>query len=347
MGEAGMQMNALLPWLTPLRDHVLAHQRGHALLLHGPAGLGHIELALNLAAAWLCESNADRVPTPCGQCTACKLIDARTHPDLLVLLPEDMALRMGWQTADDAGDTDRNGDAKASKKKPSRDIKVEAVRAATAWAASTPSRGRLKLIVLHPADAMNAVAANALLKTLEEPSASVRLLLTCTDPDLLLPTIRSRCQLLRLPQPDEPTSLQWLAGQGVAQAAIVLAAAGGRPLEARDLAAEKLDAAFWNQIAASVANGDPRLLVGLAVPRVVETLQKVCHDAMAVAAGGQPRFLPQGSLPDSLLAGARIPPLASWSRELLRVARHDDHPWNAGLLIEALVAQGRQALQVT
>ncbi len=330
-------MTPLLPWLVTMHRQVLDHHRGHALLLHGPAGLGHYQLAAHLAAAWLCEG--DRAVAPCGQCAACRLVDAHTHPDLKLLVPEELALRMGLNAADDAAEGAADGEGKSSKKKPGRDIKVDAIRAAIAWAATTPSRGRAKVIVLHPAHAMNATAASALLKTLEEPAASVRLVLTTTDPDLLLPTIRSRCQKLRMVAPDARTSLHWLAEQGVVEPAVVLAAAGGRPLEARDLAADRLDAVFWGQVARAVAQGDAGLFVGLPLPRAIESMQKVCHDAMAVAVGAMPRYLPAAAIP----AGAELAALAGWSRELVRASRHDDHPVNAPLLVESLVAQGHGA----
>jgi DNA polymerase-3 subunit delta' len=122
-------LSELAPWLEPLLRDVLAHQRGHALLLHGPSGLGHFELALALAGAWLCEGE-EGAPPPCGRCASCRLIAARTHPDLQLLLPEDTALRVGWSTAAGAGESgDADGAGRAAgKKKPSREIKVDAVR---------------------------------------------------------------------------------------------------------------------------------------------------------------------------------------------------------------------------
>jgi DNA polymerase III subunit delta' len=328
-----------LPWLAPLRDEIVASHRGHALLLYGPAGLGHLHLAFELAQAWLCE--ADVPPRPCGHCAACRLIHAGTHPDLRLLLPEAVALQTGFQSGGDAADGDAaaEADTKATRKKPSREIKVDAIRHAIAWTATTPSRGRVKLLLIHPAQAMNAVSANALLKTLEEPGASVRLVLTASDPDRLLPTIRSRCQLRRMPMPDAETARAWLAQQGVKEPDVLLAAAGGRPLEAQALAADGLQADFWRRLGAAVAAGQATLLAPLPLPRAIDALQKLCHDAMALAGGATPRFLPAGSVP----AGAAMAPLAGWSRELARAARHDEHPWQAALLVESLVSQGQRA----
>ena len=91
------------------------------------------------------------------------------------------------------------GEAKAGgKKQPSKEIKVEAVRGAVAFAQTTPAREAGKVVVLHPAERMNGIAANALLKTLEEPAGSARFILSCSAPEALLPTIRSRCQAFAL-----------------------------------------------------------------------------------------------------------------------------------------------------
>jgi DNA polymerase-3 subunit delta' len=189
---------------------------------------------------------------------------------------------------------------------------------------------------------MNAISANALLKTLEEPPAGVRLVLGTADPELLLPTIRSRCQRWSLALPEAAQALAWLQAQGVAGAEVLLAAAGGRPMDALVLAADGVDAAQWRAIPAAVARGDAGPMAGWTVPRAVDALQKLCHDAMRQAAGGQARFYPGDSIP----AGPDLQQLAAWSRELNRTARHDEHPWNANLLIEALVIEGSRAWPV-
>ncbi|HSI57831.1 MAG TPA: DNA polymerase III subunit delta' [Ideonella sp.] len=324
-----------LPWLAAPLQALRDHERGHALILHGRAGSGLFELALRVAQAWLCE----QPPGPCGVCPGCHLTLARSHPDLKVLMPETLQQAIGWNAGGDSEGDAGDGDSKA-RKKPSREIKVEAVRQAIDWAHTSSGRGRGKVLVLNPADAMNAVAANALLKTLEEPAAGVRLLLCVDDPERLLPTIRSRCQRVRLPAPSEAEALQWLGGQGVKDPAVLLRASGGEPLSALALGAEGLTAESWAALPGQVAAGDSRVLAALPPARVVHVLQQICHDAMAAAAGAPPRYFPTGSLQ----AGADWAALAEWSRTLARTARHDEHPWNAGLLIESLVSQGTVAL---
>lgn len=321
---------APLPWLAgPLRE-ALPALRGHAVLVHGPRGVGQFEFALELARAWLCESS----PRPCGQCAACRLFEARTHPDLLVLMPEAQREALGWTVGDE------EGAARDSKAKPSKDIRVEEVRRAIAFAQTTSARGQGKVLVIHPAERMNAVAANALLKTLEEPPGATRIVLATAAPDRLLPTIRSRCQALALALPDEADALTWLKTQGLAEPQVLLRGSGGSPQDALEAASLGIDAALWSRLPELVARGDAGAVAAWPLPRLVDALQKLCHDSWRVALGGVPRYFEATSIRPVASAEA----LAEWSKALLVVARHDEHPWNASLMAESLIEQGRRAL---
>lgn len=322
----------LLPWLAEPLARWATPPHGHAWLLHAQAGDGALELALRMAQSWLCE---DRQPTgPCGACPACHLVATSLHPDLLLLAPETQVAEhpalAPWRAREDAPD---------GKRKPSRDIKVDAVRRAIDWSHGSASRSQGKVMLLFPADAMNAVAANALLKTLEEPPPGLRLLLVTDDPERLLPTLRSRCQRLRLNGPPPTQALAWLSAQGVAEPAVLLAAAGGLPLTAHALAQAGLDAAAWARLPQQVARGAG--LPELPPAQWVGVLLKLCHDAMAVAAGAPPRYFPEGSVPR---AGS-LARLDAWRGRLLTVAAHAEHPWHAPLLTERLLAQAQAALR--
>jgi DNA polymerase-3 subunit delta' len=203
------------------------------------------------------------------------------------------------------------------------------------------------VVVLHPAERMNSISANALLKTLEEPPGDSRLLLSCAAPDALLPTIRSRCQAVPLALPATDAAIEWLRAQGVADPAVLLAAAGGQPQEALAWSREGIDAALWSQLPALVQRGAAAAVAGWPLPRLIESLQKLCHDALCVAAGAAPRYFPAASLKGAMQSTDRTftQPLHAWERELQRAARFAEHPWNAGLLAESLVEQGRSALE--
>lgn len=317
-----------LPWLREALDEVLARQRGHALLLQGAAGDGAFEFALTLAQAWLCE--AVHGPRPCGQCAGCRLVQSKSHPDLNLRLPEEMAVALGWPV-----------DVKEGRK-PSRQIRIDEVRGAIDWIVTTPARGRAKVLVLNPAQTMNHAASSALLKTLEEPPPGARIVLCTGEPSRLLPTVRSRCQRIVAPRPGAAQAAAWLDAQGVADAAILLAAAGGRPLDALDLHRAGLAGSGWSALPRRVAAGDPSAFAGWGIAQTLDAMMKMCHDAMAASIGGAPVFFPRPSVP----VGLRLAPLDSWRRSLQRVRRHVDHPWSEPLLIDALVAEGREAFAV-
>lgn len=328
-------LNADLPWLqAPLAD-ALARARSHALLVQGPAGVGQLELAVKLAQSWLCEAAPAGQPA-CGHCASCKLFASGTHPDFQMLLPE--ALEAPSREA--LGLPYEEPDAKAGKAKPSREIKVEAVRNLLAFAQATSARGKAKMVVIFPAEALNGVAANALLKTLEEPSGLLRFVLASHDSASLLPTIRSRCQPLPLALPEREAALAWLASKGVDGAEGLLAATGGRPQQALDWFTAGLTDATWQALPKRVARGEVAALSDWAPPRAIDALQRLCHDLLRRTHGRPGQFFAASALP----APKRAAPLLAWDGELRRAARHADHPLNAGLWIEALVAQAQAAM---
>ena len=321
-------------WLAAQRTQLLA-QRGHAWLLHGPSGLGQFTLAMELARAWLCE--APGADGACGQCTSCHAIDVHAHADLAVLMPETDLLARGWPLPEKA-----QADIDDKKRKPSREIRVDAMRGAVEFAQRTSGRGRGKVVVVYPAEQMNAITANALLKTLEEPAGDTRFVLATEAAHALLPTIRSRCLAHALHWPPKEQVLQWLTGQGVAAdaASVLLRAAGGRPDDALALAHAGTPPAAWAAFPKAMLRGEVRAVDGWSPPETIATLQKLCHDLQVANAGAAPRYFEAADLPPapSLVA------LARWSKELMQAARTADHPFNVPLMLEALVAQARNVL---
>lgn len=243
-------MSELLPWLTTafadLQQRRSQGRLAHALLLSGPAGIGKLRLAELFARSLLCaEPQADG--SPCGHCHACSLYAAGTHPDLFRLSPED----------------------------DSKNIRIDQIRAMIEWLSLSSHYGRYKVVILNPADTMNIAAANALLKTLEEPPGNTVLLLVTDRPSFLPATIRSRCQTLRLALPPSDEAEPWLAARldNPKEAPVLLALAGGAPLAPLDQAEEQLTLRQelllgWQQMANGKA--DP---VKLAAEWVKPTLQ--------------------------------------------------------------------------
>jgi DNA polymerase-3 subunit delta' len=327
-------MSGTAPWIARQVGQLLA-QRGHAWLLYGPSGLGQYELALELASAWLCDQPGPL--GPCGRCASCHAIEVRAHTDLSVLMPETTMMALGWPLGEKA-----QADIDEKKRKPSKEIRVDAMRDAVEFAQRTSGRGRGKVVLVYPAERMNAITANALLKTLEEPAGDLRFVLATEAAHQLLPTIRSRClgHSLAWPAPDAAAS--WLQEQGLAAADIpaLLRAGGGRPQEALALARAGLDGKGWALLPRALARGDAGVLADWSPPQAVDALLKLCHDLLAVGAGAAPRFFDRTDLPPSASLGA----VSAWSRELFRTARTVEHPFNAGLMLESLVSRARWAL---
>lgn len=338
---AGTGAQALAPWLQRQLE-VLLSQRGHALLLAGPSGLGQYDLALALARSWLCEQ-----PSPqgaCGQCSSCHAIDVRTHADLRVLMPETLSLELGWPLDESA-----QKEIDDKKRKPSKLIRVDAARDAVTFTQLTRSRGAAQVILIFPAERMNNESANTLLKTLEEPLGEVRFVLATEAVHQLLPTIRSRCQTHVMSWPSEAEALPWLqeaAGQLTAKSASPelaqtwLQAAGGRPADALRWAGVGLHAQAWSQLPQALARGDWSLMADWPPARQLDVLQKLCHDLMSHRAGATTRFFAAEHLP----APPRWFTLSTWSRELFTAARSVEHPYNAGLMQQAWAARTRQVL---
>jgi DNA polymerase-3 subunit delta' len=325
------------PWIAAQRQSLVG-RGGHALLLQGPSGLGQYTLALELAQAWLCESPLAH--GACGQCPGCHAIAVRTHADLCVLMPETAMMALGWPLAEKA-----QQEIDDKKRKPSKEIRVDALRDAVEFAQRTSARGRGKVVLVYPAERMNAIAANTLLKTLEEPAGEVRFVLASEAAHQLLPTIRSRCQSHTMAWPSAEEALAWLQSQDLApaDAGVLLRAAGGRPEDALRWAQAGLTARQWSELPKAMARGELAALTDWSPAQAVDALQKVCHDLLALAAGGAPRFFAPADLPGPVAPGG-LQALAAWWRELADAMRTVDHPFNSGLMMEALVSQARAAL---
>lgn len=210
-------MSALAPWQQRVLDGALASlaeaRLGHALLLSGAARMGKGEVATRLAQRLLC-------PTPaadglaCGRCRACQLFAAGTHPDF----------RLTSFIPVEKGDKLRS------------EIIVDQMRDLGHWFSLTPQMSGAQVALITPADAMNPSAANALLKTLEEPSRDRYLLLVTDRPGRLPATIRSRCQRLEFRPPAADEAMAWLRTQGHGEGALApaLHASRGHPGLASD-----------------------------------------------------------------------------------------------------------------
>jgi len=191
-----------LPWHREGLERLMNRQGRlpHALLVSGRPGIGKVEFARSLGRSLLCESPIDRLA--CGQCPSCHWFSQSNHPDYREIVPE--AAEEG-----DGEGAEADGGKEAGRK--SLVIKIDQVRAIRDFVSLTTHRAGHRVIVLHPAEALQPAAANALLKTLEEPPPATVIVLVSDRPARLLATIRSRCESVVLRAPDRARALAWLA----------------------------------------------------------------------------------------------------------------------------------------
>lgn len=327
-------MSAHLPWHEAELRTLLARRDRfpHALLVAGPAGMGKAVFTHALAQGLLCESPRDGLA--CGACPACNWFSQGNHPDFRQLLPAAVEEDEGPEAAEGTRETERKSVV----------IKVGQVRDVADFMALSTHRAGFRVLVLRPAEAMQPAAANALLKTLEEPPPSTAILLVSDRPSRLLATIRSRCQKLTLPMPPLETALAWLRAEGVAGAEEALALAGGSPLLARDLA-EASQREWRERAVAELArpDGAHALMFAAGVDRdriepLLFVMQTWVEDLLRVKQDAPPRR--HRGHEAALRAKARRAPiqgLLGLDRELCQARRVAGHPLNAQLFAEYLL----------
>ncbi len=206
-------MTKYYPWQQTqwhnLAERLVQDSLPHALLLHGPAGIGKSDFADHFAHALLCQQRQDDGQA-CGHCSSCLLFAADNHPDIHLLEPE----------------------------KEGGVVKIDQIRALIASLALSSHAGGYKIAIIRPAEAMNIASANALLKTLEEPPSQTLIMLVAEQLSRLPATVRSRCQRLHFQLPDTASAQSWLAQclteteGNVGEAQSLLTIANGAPLTA-------------------------------------------------------------------------------------------------------------------
>jgi DNA polymerase-3 subunit delta' len=338
-------------WLVDWRERL-----PHALLLHGGRGIGKRRLMKAYAQLLLCESPVEAAP--CGRCAGCQLVAADNHPDLRWLTP---AALMPDREDADGSDEDSQADrteTRSSKAKPSREIVIDQVRKISEFLSISSHRGGRRVVLLLPAEALNAPAANALLKVLEEPPPGVTFLAVSDQLDAVLPTILSRCVLLRAPIPSHAQALAWLQSNGVERAEAKLAEAGGAPLcierEATLDPRQSLDPALHEALIKLLSQG--AALTGaqivstvpkdIAVGPAIRLLQRWGWDLLAERLAGRVRYYPQHQRQFAAL-GRTVEPVrvVEWAAALAQTQAVSDHPLNARLVIESALLGYAEAMR--
>jgi DNA polymerase-3 subunit delta' len=315
----------------------------HALLLHGPRGIGKRHFARALAQALLCETPGEE-GAACGHCAGCQLFAADNHPDLRWLVP---SVDLPERDEGEEGEALAEPASAAKPSKASREILIDQVRDIGDFLALASHRGGRRVVLLIPAEALNAPAANALLKILEEPPGGTVFIAVSDAIDAVLPTVRSRCVLLRVPVPDQRAALAWLKARGIEDAEIRLAEAGGAPVGLDDEGTDdsrRLSPEFKTQLLDLLARGARLTLADIAsaVPRdvglseAIRLFQRWGWDLLAERAAGRVRYYPQRQGAIASVARACDPQrLLVWLGQLTEAQAVAEHPLNARLAVES------------
>ncbi len=329
------ELYKLYPWQDDLAQRWagLRARLPHALLLKGPQGIGKFDFALNIARSLLCQKPLAN-GWACQDCPSCHWFEQETHPDFRLLQPEALA----------APDEE-----KESSKKPSKKIYVDQVRALSGFTNLSTHQGGYRVVIIHPAETMNANAANALLKTLEEPPERMLIILVSHKPQQLLPTILSRCLSLAVAMPTPEASIAWLQQQGISNPAAALALAGFAPLLAARQTEEATEAGEYSRFLQEIKQPAKFDVYALAEQlqrtepaQVIHWLQQWCYDLASAKLTGKVRY--NTELYDSIKIISdkiALDKLLHYQKELIIARREAAHPLNPKLLFESVLLSYR------
>lgn len=320
------------PWQQQQAQQWLSQRQrfAHAWLIHGLAGIGKVQFAKAGAAALLCEQPQQHLA--CGHCASCQWVLSGNHPDLRFLRPDAITAVEHPESL-----------SAARAKTASKEIRVDQLRELNDWFNTATHRGGYRVAVLYPAERLNSISANALLKVLEEPPEHTVLLLVADQYERLLPTIISRCRRLPLATPSAQQSLAWLAEHMDGEPQAWLAAVGGAPVAAYEasMSQDNPYPSWLEPLLRRWSEGRTRAILAsapelepYATTQWLDVLQRIYVDLQLIQAQAAPRYYP------SLIG--RLQPIAQRSaptmlqqqwKWLIAQKRHADHPLNVKLLV--------------
>jgi len=327
-----MQLNDL-PWAAQSISE-LGNTFPNSLLVYGQSGIGKRALSKLIAQSILCSENQN-LGTPCGKCSDCDLFLAETHPDFRLITDE----------ADEAAN--EIDTAVSTKKTSQKNISIAMIRGLSEYVTIKPLRDRAKVIVIDPADSMNASAANALLKVLEEPPIYAHLVLITRSPQMVLPTIASRCLKLKINTPSESAAIQWLEVHADSKhdryLQLALRLSGGAPMRAIELCEDEQFFILREDIFGEL---DQRALDIFRLAELCEKLEPMqtsaifntlLLDVMCVQEGGDIQHnIDQTKIVEHWANSKSGKDLVHWADDWVEFARSANHPLNKRLALEAL-----------
>lgn len=326
-----MSAHQIYPWHAQVwqRLNAMRGRMPHALLLKGRGGIGKFQFAQTLAQSLICSSpNAQGVG--CGVCSSCHWFLQNNHPDYRLIEPEQ----------DEPGE---DGATKTKGKKRVQILFPQILALGSFFELGSHLDGGSRVVVIHPAEALNTISANALLKILEEPPQGVIFILVSHQPQRLLATILSRCHQIDMPVPDTQQAEAWLVAQGVDNVVERLAYAGGSPLLAQATALENSHTfgVIWQQLMQGTKL-DVFVLAPLLVAHGMDVaatlMQKWVYDILACKLAGVVRYHPQHlNALQGLAERVDLAMLLGFQRSLIDEQKSAAHPLNHELQIEHLL----------
>ncbi|OGV75731.1 MAG: DNA polymerase III subunit delta' [Methylotenera sp. RIFCSPLOWO2_02_FULL_45_14] len=309
----------------------------HALLLHGRAGIGKYDFARHLSQALLC-ANKSINGKACGVCSSCNWFNDESHPDFRLLSPEQES------------ESEEEG-VPAKKIKKKTQISVAQIRELNDFLSLSSHRSNgLRIVLIHPTEALNLASANALLKVLEEPAAGVVFILVSHQMQRLLPTIISRCQKINMPVPDEKQALAWLDAQGVDHAKQQLAYLEGSPIKVFiEQAQFKQRTEIWRLLSLG-HKLEPHIAAPALIANSVETgiiaIQKWLYDIVAIKLGQQTRYhLQHVNALQALAEKVNLSRLFEMQKKTNEHRKLALHPLNHELQMESLLLEYTKIFQ--
>lgn len=356
-------MKELYPWQDVLWQRWIGlHARlPHAILLKGPPGTGKLDFAMNLARSLLCKKSLGS-KFACQDCSSCHWFEQGTHPDFCLLIPGALSVEM--QDADEGQISpilknwsrriaeETLGEQQKKGKKPGKEISVHQVRSLSGFTNLSTHQGGYRVVLVYPAESMNINAANALLKTLEEPPDRMLIILVSHKPQQLLPTIVSRCLMLVASLPSPEVSAAWLQLRGHANPEAMLARANFSPLLAVRLTGKIAGAEEYSVFLQEIRQPARLDVCTLAEKlqrmeplHVIHWMQQWCYDLGSAKLAGIVRYHAEyADLIKSLSGNIVIFDLLRYQKMLVTAKREAMHPLNPRLLYESILSPYRQIM---
>ena len=364
---------SVYPWHVDAWEQFNLESLPQAILLHGQAGIGKLDFALELSQAILCEADLfSSGVKPCKECQACRWFETANHPDFIGLVPALYQHRMPHAELEgmpkpevEEVEEKEEGDGK----KESAFIKIEQVRRVIEAINVGTHRGGQRVVLIYPLEGLRPDAANTLLKSLEEPNAQTIFILLSDRLDRVLPTIRSRCQLIALPKPQRAIALQWLnthlgslSEQKISSEEIEasLDEQGGAPLAAKEvILARRLSD---DKDSMALASSATRLLLealskGRDIPWIdcaekihkapfgilLACMQRWLFDIQSAKQAGEARYYRRHEkYVQALAQQVNMNKLLKLWKLVLLARRHENHPLSTRVQLESLLLQYQQ-----